>query len=82
MQFFHGTAPKPTFSQIHQAIFGFNSDLAESAKAPAPASRKLLADAAHDETVRAHVYQGLNYSIHWLCKLLVDAAHDKTVRAA
>lgn len=40
-QFFHGTAPKPTYSQIHQAIFGFNSqdDVAPkalSANAPAP----------------------------------------------
>ena len=30
LQFFHGTAPKPSLSQIHQAIFGFNDDQAQS----------------------------------------------------
>ena len=58
-QFFQGTYPKPSPSDIHRAIFGFNSDnskavpeaLREAAKAPAPATgRKLLQ--AHDETVR------------------------------
>lgn len=30
LQFFHGTAPKPSLSQVHQAIFGFNDDQAQS----------------------------------------------------
>ena len=30
LQFFHGTAPKPSLDQIHQAIFGFNNDPAQS----------------------------------------------------
>ena len=55
---FFGTAPKPTFGDVHKAIFGFNSDskaMPEAltmAKAPAPAmgGRKMLE--AHDETVR------------------------------
>ncbi|KAK9837031.1 hypothetical protein WJX81_008262 [Elliptochloris bilobata] len=28
--FFHGTAPKPSFGDVHQAIFGFNNDPASS----------------------------------------------------
>ncbi len=51
-QFFgFGTAPKPTWSQVHQSIFGFNADgspMMSPAMAPAPASSK----GAHDETVR------------------------------
>jgi len=51
-QFFgFGTAPKPTLSQIHQSIFGFNADgspMMSPAMAPAPANK-----GAHDETVRA-----------------------------
>ena len=26
LQFFHGTAPKPSLSEIHQAIFGFDNE--------------------------------------------------------
>ena len=37
---FFGTAPKPTFSDVHKAIFGFNSDSKATpegiASAPAP----------------------------------------------
>ena len=57
--FLHGTAPKPSISQIHHAIFGFNADgskVMPEAMAPAPtamAGRRLLQDPAHSETVRA-----------------------------
>ena len=40
-QFFHGTAPKPSLSQVHQAIFGYNQE---------STGRKLLE--AKDETVQ------------------------------
>ena len=30
LQFFHGTAPKPSLDQIHQAVLGFNNDPAQS----------------------------------------------------
>jgi hypothetical protein len=44
-QFYQGTFPKPSMTDVHRAIFGFNNEnskampeaLAEGAKAPAPA---------------------------------------------
>lgn len=42
-QFFHGTAPKPSLDQIHNAIFGFNQE---------STGRKLM-DNAKDETVHS-----------------------------
>ena len=57
--FLHGTAPKPSISQIHKAIFGFNADgskIMPEAFAPAPsatAGRRLLQDPAQTETVRS-----------------------------
>ena len=43
VQFFHGTAPKPSLDQIHNAIFGFNQE---------SSGRKLMED-AKDETVHS-----------------------------
>ena len=42
-QFFHGTAPKPSLDQIHNAIFGYNQE---------STGRKLM-DNAKDETVHS-----------------------------
>ena len=35
LQFFHGTAPKPSLSQIHQAIFGFDNEAQSETVCPA-----------------------------------------------
>jgi len=47
-QFFgFGTAPKPTWSQVHQSIFGFNADGSpKMAPAMAPAAAAKMAPAA------------------------------------
>ena len=66
-QFFHGTAPKPSLDQIHNAIFGFNQE---------STGRKLMDD-AKDETVHALLSLPFACHPHSLCICPPSAKNER-----